>query len=360
MDERVGLQSKNKLTINHSPLEVARNETTDLLQSQFKITLTRKLANGGNSEIYIGNTAKSKSIYIFKVLFKIISIEGKPLSKEGQDKLAISVKREADYTFNLRDKRIVRFMGFYNVDPAFVLVLEYAPNKDLHTLLYYFTYGKRFPRNNYPTPKNDHSSNSLTRVIDWKMNRFSENMILWFARQIISALRYLKLQNLVHRDVKPDNVFVFTSYRVKLGDLALLKEVFPQNLTEVSSSGTTLYIAPECYTGIHLEAEDYHKQDIFAYGVLVFRLATYRYPTYDKNAPNFETNLYNQIAKNLQRKRLLDIIDSSREMTKELKNHILSTLEFDYKKRKGFQDLEKDDFLQDQYNNCRLDCKIFK
>ena len=94
--------------------------------------------------------------------------------------------------------------------------------------------------------------------------------------QIIAALRYLHSCGIMHRDVKPENIFITEEDAVvKLGDFGLAKDDTnsgPSNAT--TQCGTPDYMAPEVLEGRPYEAA----ADIFSLGAVLYALITSRFP----------------------------------------------------------------------------------
>jgi serine/threonine protein kinase len=93
--------------------------------------------------------------------------------------------------------------------------------------------------------------------------------------QIIAALRYLHSCGIMHRDVKPENIFITEEDAVvKLGDFGLAKDgnEGPSNAT--TQCGTPDYMAPEVLEGRPYEAA----ADIFSLGAVLYALITSRFP----------------------------------------------------------------------------------
>lgn len=65
-----------------------------------------------------------------------------------------------------------------------------------------------------------------------------------FIIEILLALEYLHSQNIIHRDVKPSNLFLKgKDYSIQLGDFGIA--VRNNGLNMVEDAGTLLYQAPE-------------------------------------------------------------------------------------------------------------------
>ena len=90
---------------------------------------------------------------------------------------------------------------------------------------------------------------SLQNLIDKKLNDssakwFSHSEILETISTIFDAAIALGENNLLHRDIKPDNILFF-GWKAKLSDFGLVGK----DVRSLSNIGTPLYIAPSWYVG---------------------------------------------------------------------------------------------------------------
>lgn len=95
--------------------------------------------------------------------------------------------------------------------------------------------------------------------------------------QLVSALRRLQRMEIVHGDLKPENIMVTADGRLKLIDLggadgAGIREHL--NLGGDTPPGSKNYAAPEYFLG----DSPSHRSDIFSLGVIAYELLTGRYP----------------------------------------------------------------------------------
>jgi len=95
-------------------------------------------------------------------------------------------------------------------------------------------------------------------------------VVVEYARQILSALRFAHRHGIVHRDIKPHNVLVDGEGRVKVTDFGIARAGTSQ-MTEVGSIvGTAQYLSPEQARGGEVD----QRSDLYSLGVLMYEMLT--------------------------------------------------------------------------------------
>ena len=108
----------------------------------------------------------------------------------------------------------------------------------------------------------------LKNIQDYFMNKQVTNQeVIKLGTDILTALEFCHAQNVIHRDIKPGNIFVSEFGEFKLGDFGISREVEKTNAT-MSQKGTKSYMAPEM-----VRMEKYGKNvDLYALGLTMYEL----------------------------------------------------------------------------------------
>ena len=102
----------------------------------------------------------------------------------------------------------------------------------------------------------------------------SESEILSYFIQICLGLRHIHAQRVIHRDIKPLNLFVDASDCIKIGDMGLSRMLSANTHMANTGIGSPYYLAPEL-----CEGKPYgHKSDMWSLGVVLYELCTLRHP----------------------------------------------------------------------------------
>ena len=108
----------------------------------------------------------------------------------------------------------------------------------------------------------------LTSFMDYCTGKeLTEKEVIKLGCDLAMALIYCRKLNIIHRDVKPENIFVSRFGDFKLGDFGIAREQ-AHTMSNMSKKGTYSYMAPEIYKG-----EKYDSSiDIYSLGIVLYKL----------------------------------------------------------------------------------------
>ncbi|MBK7078884.1 MAG: serine/threonine protein kinase [Myxococcales bacterium] len=213
-----------------------------------RYSVTRKIGQGGMGAVYEAtHTLIGKRVAVKVLLDKYARKEQVVARLEQEARLASSIGHE----------HIIDITDFGQTeDGRTFVVMEFLEGESLSELL----------NREGPLPEQ--------RIVD-------------IARQIASALGAAHAKGIVHRDVKPDNVFLLRRKDkdfVKVVDFGISKSLRASDVGEEDSPrltqtgmvlGTPLYMSPEQARG---DDELDARIDVYALGVIMYELATGRVP----------------------------------------------------------------------------------
>jgi serine/threonine-protein kinase len=213
-------------------------------------TLVRRLGSGGMGEVWLGR----HNLLPRPAAVKIVKPEALRGDAAWIQSALSRFRREAAATAKLHSPHCVQLFDFGTTrDGAFFYAMEFLDGIDLQELLSQF------------------GPQSAARTV-------------FLLRQACHALAEAHAAGLIHRDVKPSNIYIcrhgLECDYVKLLDFGLVKALVPEGdlerLTETGVvAGTPAYIAPETL----LTPRDIdHRVDIYSLGCVAYSLLTARPP----------------------------------------------------------------------------------
>ncbi|XP_070269966.1 inactive serine/threonine-protein kinase PLK5 isoform X3 [Myotis yumanensis] len=149
------------------------------------------------------------------------------------------VEREIALHSCLRHRNIVAFHGHFADRDHVYMVLEYCSRK------------------------------SLAHVLEVRQT-LTEPEVRYYLRGLVSGLRYLHQQRIVHRDLKLSNFFLNKNMEVKIGDLGLAARVGPGGRCHRVLCGTPNFLAPEVVSRNGHSCQS----DIWALGCIMYMVLT--------------------------------------------------------------------------------------
>ncbi len=160
---------------------------------------------------------------------------------------------------------------------------------------------------------------SLRDLID-SQGRLPLEGVLNLALDLTDALARAHRLNIIHRDIKPDNVLLATDGTPRLTDFGVAHLGNRTRLTQTGSViGTYAYLSPEACNGQELD----ERADIWSFGVMLFEMLTGRVPFQENSTAAILTAILTKPAPDLDRLRpglprpLVDLIYRMLEKDRE-------------------------------------------
>mmetsp|Transcript_27337 Transcript_27337/g.42720 ORF Transcript_27337/g.42720 Transcript_27337/m.42720 type:complete len:501 (+) Transcript_27337:825-2327(+) len=115
----------------------------------------------------------------------------------------------------------------------------------------------------------------------------SEDLIWAFFIQVCQGLKLLHDSNILHRDIKSQNIFIIGPRAVKIGDFGIAKAT--KSGMARTQIGTPYYMSPEIWKNLPYDK----KSDIWSLGVVLYEMTALKHPFEAQN----ERSLYAKIMK---------------------------------------------------------------
>jgi len=209
----------------------------------------KELAKGGMGKIYLATQISLNR----KVVIK--EMAGGLLTTKNESK---RFENEAQAGAALNHDNIVRIYDFGEEKGSFYIAMEFIDGPDLDQLL--------------------------------KQNDFPRELGLMVLHQALKGLAYAHEHGIVHRDVKPANMLISSHGAVKMVDfgLAYAGTQSGQLTTTGAIVGTPPYMSPELVSGEETRSQC---MDIWAAGVILYRIVTGGFPFTGDNVPTTLINI---------------------------------------------------------------------
>lgn len=215
--------------------------TSDILQERYKITAL--LGQGGMGAVY---QAWDMRLDV-TVALKEMMLQPE-LDANLSEQLRLQFKQEAKVLARLNHPHLVRVSDFFEENGNAYLVMDFVEGESLADLIL-------------------------------RKGLLPESQVLEWTEQLLDALQYCHSQNVIHRDIKPQNVIINAKGQAILVDFGLVKlwdQQDPRTRTVIQGMGTPEYSPPEQYGTLQQHTDP--RSDIYSLGATLYHALTGQAP----------------------------------------------------------------------------------
>ncbi|XP_073267763.1 LEAF RUST 10 DISEASE-RESISTANCEUS RECEPTOR-LIKE PROTEIN KINASE-like 1.1 isoform X8 [Populus alba] len=286
---------------------------TELGQATNNFDSEKELGDGGFGTVYYGKLKDGREVAVKRLY-------------EHNYKRVKQFMNEIEILTRLHHKNLVCLYGCSSRrSRELLLVYEYIPNGTVADHL--------------------HGDQAKSSPLTWPIR-------MSIAIETASALAYLHASDIIHRDVKTNNILLDNNFSVKVADFGLSR-LFPKDVTHVSTvpQGTPGYVDPEYHQSYQLT----DKSDVYSFGVVLIELIS-SMPAVDITRHRHEINLSNLAISKIQKCAFDELIDSrlGYNSDEEVKRTTTSVAEL------AFQCLQQDKEIRPSMENVLQQLKIIQ
>ncbi|WP_112180801.1 Stk1 family PASTA domain-containing Ser/Thr kinase [Paraliobacillus zengyii] len=204
-----------------------------LLNDRYKVIKT--IGGGGMANVYLGHDT---------ILDREVAIKVLKLEYANDEEFITRFHREAHSATSLSNPNIVNIYDVGDEDNIYYMVMEYVDGMTLKK--YIQLYGP-----------------------------IQVEEAIAIMRQVTSAIDHAHENDIVHRDIKPQNILIDPFGQVKVTDFGIALALSATSLTQTNSVlGSVHYLSPEQARGGNANK----KSDIYSLGIVLYELLTGRIP----------------------------------------------------------------------------------
>lgn len=200
------------------------SNTSSFIVNEYIIN-RKRIGKGSFSTIYKGYSTKDNKIYAIKE----ITIDKKQNKSNVKRELNVLKTLDNPYIIKLYD--VIIDTNYNNI----YFIIDYYPKGDLSQFLNHKPLKEKFCRK--------------------------------YMKQLAQGLEYLLNKDILHRDLKPQNILLTNEYNIKITDFGFAKQIEKNSLI-TTLCGSPMYMAPEI-----INKQDYDiKSDLWSVGIILYEM----------------------------------------------------------------------------------------
>ena len=208
------------------------------------------IKSGGYGQVFVAKHVVSKKEYAIKQI-NITDFSSEEI---------YNLSRENMILRSMNHKNIIKCYHSFAYNNKYYTVMEFARGGELYLLLN-------------------------------EKGKLSENDTKKIFKQIYNAVLYIHSKNIIHRDLKLNNILFLDEEKTKIAIIDFgISGISNGNQKEKIKSGTTLYLPPEVLSG---DYSSNRKIDIWSMGVILFRMVEGTYPFFGKTIKEVTRSILN-------------------------------------------------------------------
>ena len=218
---------RRKSLLNRTSSIITNNENNIEKVNLDDYTILEKVGKTSCGYIYICKNNKSNKVFLMKILPKFECLQSKTVER---------LSNEYAFLSTIYHPFIIELKGINNTNPLTLnFLFEYIPGGYLSTLL---------------------KSHKRFNIKDSK----------FYLASLITIIDYLHKKNIIHRDLRPENILINKNGYIKLADFSFVKRV--ENEYTYSACGIPEYYSPEM-----INKSGYNKStDFWGLGVILYEM----------------------------------------------------------------------------------------
>ncbi|KAG1784045.1 kinase-like domain-containing protein [Suillus placidus] len=249
--EEVGTSSQTKANLDSQ---------TDSPGRILKWVRGELIAKGTYGRVYLALSATTGEMFAVKQVETPIAASIGNSKDSRQMEFIQALKTEIETLKDLDHPHIVQYLGSEETKTFLSIFLEYVPGGSI---------GRRLREH----------------------GKFDEEVTKSFTGQVLEGLEYLHSRNIIHRDLKADNILLETTGICKISNFGISKRTDELNgTTSDAMQGTVFWMAPEV---IHPPNKGYNaKIDIWSVGCVVLEMWSGKRPWSEDEAVKVMFKVY--------------------------------------------------------------------